>query len=105
VPILVSASLEIYLLPWAKTIGLDQVIGTRLAVQNGLLTGRIIGQNCYGAEKVKRLQAVLGDLSQYCIYAYGDSRGDRELLEIATCPYYRPWVRFQQRGSSLETFH
>ena len=103
--ILVSASLEIYLLPWAKTMGFDQVMGTRLAVRNGRLTGIIIGQNCYGAEKVKRLQAVLGELSQYCIYAYGDSRGDRELLEIANYPYYRPWARFQQRGSFLEMFH
>jgi phosphatidylglycerophosphatase C len=102
--ILVSASLEIYLLPWAKTMGFDQAIGTQLDVQNGRITGRILGRNCYGAEKVKRLQAVLGDLSQYCIYAYGDSRGDRELLEVANYPYYRPWVMSRERGSSLGIF-
>ncbi len=87
--ILVSASLEAYLVPWTKIIGIDQVIGTKLESQSGVLTGRIQGQNCYGKEKVERLTEVLGDLTQYCIYAYGDSRGDREMLNAATYPYYR----------------
>ncbi len=86
---LVSASLEAYLLPWALTMGFDQVTGTQLEVQNSRLTGRIFGKNCYGAEKVKRLKILLGDLSGYCIYAYGDSRGDIELLDVANYPYYR----------------
>ncbi len=87
--VLVSASLEAYLLPWANTMGFEQVIGTKLESRSGILTGRIQGKNCYGEEKVRRLQALMGDLSQYCIYAYGDSRGDRELLDIADYPYYR----------------
>ena len=87
--VLISASLEAYLLPWAQTMSFDQATGTQLEVQNGFLTGRILGKNCYGIEKVKRLKALLGDLSQYCIYAYGDSRGDRELLDAADSPYYR----------------
>ncbi len=73
-----------HLLPWAKTRGFDQVMGNRLAVRNSRFTGRIVGQNCYEAEKAKRLQAELGDLSQYCIYAYGDSSGDRELTPLST---------------------
>ncbi|MEO1374327.1 MAG: HAD-IB family hydrolase [Cyanobacteria bacterium J06635_10] len=87
--ILVSASLEAYLVPWANIIGIDQVIGTKLESQSGVLSGRIQGNNCYGKEKVERLTEVLGDLSQYCIYAYGDSRGDREMLDAATFAYYR----------------
>lgn len=87
--ILVSASLEAYLLPWARIIGIDQVIATKLESQSGILTGRIQGKNCYGPEKVERLTEVLGDLNQYSIYAYGDSRGDREMLDAATFPYYR----------------
>ena len=87
--VLVSASLEAYLLPWVKTMGFDQATGTQLEVQKGFLTGRILGKNCYGKEKVKPLRALLGDLSQYCIYAYGDSRGDRELLDVSNYPYYR----------------
>jgi phosphatidylglycerophosphatase C len=34
------------------------------------------------------LRAVLG-VDVYDVYAYGDSRGDRELLAMAQHPYYR----------------
>jgi phosphatidylglycerophosphatase C len=87
--LIVSASPEAYLLPWAKTMGFDRVISTRLEVREGRLTGRMLGKNCHGLEKVQRLQEFLEDLNGYCLYVYGDSKGDRELLKIAKYPYYR----------------
>ncbi|MEO0376098.1 MAG: HAD-IB family hydrolase [Cyanobacteria bacterium P01_A01_bin.17] len=87
--IVVSASLEAYLAPFAKAMEIDHVLGTQLVEHSGCLTGQIQGQNCYGPEKVRRLQALLGNLKRYCVYAYGDSRGDRELLAAANFPYYR----------------
>jgi len=90
--ILISASLEVYLRPWADQMGFDHIIGTQLEVSEGLLTGKIYDQNCYGKEKVARLQTLLGDLSQYCIYAYGDSNGDKELLAAANYSYYRSFI-------------
>ena len=87
--VLLSASLEAYLAPWAQTMGFNQVIGTQLAVQSGLITGRILGKNCYGREKVERLTTLLEDLSSYCLYAYGDSKGDQELLDCVHYPYYK----------------
>lgn len=87
--ILISASLEAYLVPWAKSMGIQQIIGTQLEVENGYLTGRILGKNCYGPEKVKRLKELRGDLSLYDLYVYGDSLGDKELLKIADHSYYR----------------
>jgi hypothetical protein len=50
------------------------------------LTGRLLGKNCYGPEKVQRLKTLLGSLEDYVIYTYGDSKGDRELLAIAQYP-------------------
>lgn len=87
--VVVSASPEVYLLPWAQSMGFSQVLGTRLEVKSGIVTGRILGKNCYGPEKVERLKAWLGDFSGYCLYAYGDSKGDRELLAAAKYAYYR----------------
>lgn len=87
--VLVSASLEAYLRPWGAAVGFDDVLATRLETEEGRLTGRLLGRNCYGEEKVARLQDLLGDISGHVIHAYGDSRGDRELLEIATYPHYR----------------
>ncbi len=97
--ILVSASPEVYLKQWAAMMAFDGVIGTQLEVSAGSITGRILGHNCYGPEKVCRMRAVLGDLEQYCIYAYGDSKGDRELLSVATYPYYQI---FSDQGSSCD---
>jgi HAD superfamily hydrolase (TIGR01490 family) len=91
--VVLSASLEAYLLPWGEKMGFDQVISTRLEVKSGIVSGRILGKNCYGIEKVERLKAYLGDLSGYCLYAYGDSLGDRELLNSANYPYYRTFDR------------
>ncbi|BAW80569.1 HAD-superfamily hydrolase [Candidatus Nitrosoglobus terrae] len=88
--ILVSASLELYLKPWANKIGFTAVLGSRLELTiDGLVTGRLNGENCYGDEKIRRLTALLGDRRNYCLYAYGDSEGDQALLDYADYAYYR----------------
>ena len=87
----VSASPEFYLTPWAKGKGIEAVLATRLEVAEGVVTGRFNGANCWGQEKVRRLQEYVGDLGPYEIWAYGDSRGDKELLAVATHPYFRPF--------------
>ena len=46
-------------------------------------------KNCKGKEKVIRLEKYIKDsLDDYIIYAYGDSNGDKELLQIATYSYF-----------------
>jgi len=87
--IVISASLAVYLQPWIAQMGIDAVSGTDLVVEADRVTGKIRGNNCYGPEKVARLRSLLGDPSQFYVYAYGDSRGDRELLAIANAPHYR----------------
>jgi len=88
--VIISASLDVYLKPWANSVGIENVLCTSLEVdESDKLTGRLATANCYGAEKRRRLREWLGDSSRYCIYAYGDSRGDRELLEIADHSFYR----------------
>jgi phosphatidylglycerophosphatase C len=85
----ISASLDLYVRPWAVSAGFDDVIATHLETHDGCVTGRLLDGNCYGPEKVRRLAALLGDKSGYTLYAYGDSRGDRELLTCADHAYYR----------------
>ena len=88
--VVISASLEIYVRPWALKAGFDDVIATRLEKrEDGCITGRLSGANCFGVEKVRRLEALLGGTDDYTVYAYGDSRGDRELLSFADHAYYR----------------
>lgn len=95
--ILVSASLVHYLAPWATAAGFDHIIGSRLDTNDhGLVSGRLHGGNCFGAQKAERIREWLGN-RQAVIYAYGDSRGDRELLEMADHSYYRTMPRWEQR--------
>ena len=84
----VSASAEMWLSKWCEKMEI-KLISTKLEIENSNLTGKILGKNCYGIEKVKRIKEEI-DLDKYnLIFAYGDSRGDKEMLEIADYPYYR----------------
>ena len=88
--VVISASLELYVRPWAQRAGFDEVIATHLETrEDGRITGKLSGENCFGIEKTRRLQALLGARDGYTLYAYGDSRGDRELLSLADYAYYR----------------
>lgn len=81
--VVVSASPELYVAPVARRMGFAAALGTRLEIgADGRLTGRLAGANCRGPEKVRRLKEWLGE--EACtVVAYGDSRGDRELLAFA----------------------
>jgi phosphatidylglycerophosphatase C len=91
--VLVSASPELYVSPIGRRLGFDAVLATRLEVGgDGRLTGRLVGANCRGPEKVVRLREWRGDTLTVA-YAYGDSTGDREMLAMATTS-----IRIGRRG-------
>lgn len=82
--VLVSASLDVYLEPWARAAGFDHVLASRLELDGkGKITGRLAGGNCHGEGKVARVKRLLADHEVAHIDAYGDSRGDREMLAMA----------------------
>lgn len=69
-----------------------EVIGTQIEVSRGIVTGRFVTPNCYGQEKVRRLeQALTAPRSHYEIIAFGDSRGDKELLAYADEAHFKPF--------------
>ncbi|MGJ7527475.1 HAD family hydrolase [Variovorax sp. GB1P17] len=88
--VLVSASPSLYLNVWAAQAGFDAVLATELEFIDDRFTGRLASPNCWGPQKVARLKQWLGDGERPAtVYAYGDSRGDREMLAWAD----RPWLR------------
>ena len=87
--ILLSASPELYLRVWAAERGVREVLGTKLQIIDGRLTGALDGYNCKGEEKVHRLTDHLGPLINYRIYAYGDSPSDCAHLNLVAHPFYR----------------
>src|SRR5688572_17308069 len=88
--LLLSASPELYLVPWARHYGISTVLGTQL----DLSAGRILGRNCHGEEKIARLESLLGPLSKYDLHIYADASSDLPLLERATHRYWRSFDHF-----------
>lgn len=86
--VIVSASIEEWILPWARAKGL-KVIATKPEVVDGVLTGHFATANCYGPEKASRIEEQY-DLELFDhVFAYGDSRGDREMIALADEKHYR----------------
>ncbi len=88
--LVVSASCEAWLAPFCEAHGLE-LVATRLEVRDGLVTGRLASANCNGVEKVNRIRALLDPAGYAEIHAYGDSPGDRPMLDLATERHWRPF--------------
>ncbi|MFC2511647.1 haloacid dehalogenase-like hydrolase [Prevotella denticola] len=90
--VIISASIDNWVRPFFDGIGGNiNILGTQIEVSNGRLTGRFISKNCYGQEKVRRLTALYPERENYELIAFGDSRGDRELLAYADKAFYKPF--------------
>lgn len=88
--ILVSANLDVYLQPWSLKEGFHDLLCSNLQInEKGEMTGLLEDKNCRGAEKTKRLLELLGNRKNFILYAYGDSAGDKEMLQMADYPFYR----------------
>lgn len=86
--VLVSASIENYLKLFSEEHNMD-LICTKLETLADRLTGKFQTPNCYGPEKVNRILSEI-ELSDYDqVLVYGDSRGDNEMMELATQRFYR----------------
>jgi len=86
--LIVSASIDNWVKPFFSNV---TVLGTQVEIKEGRLTGRFLTKNCYGQEKVNRILAQYPNRETYYLTAYGDSRGDREMLAFADESYYKPF--------------
>lgn len=87
--IVISASIDNWIRPWAIKNGFHEVISTIPEVKNGVLTGKFQSRNCYGEEKVNALLKRYPNRKDYYLVVYGDSKGDIELLTIADKSFYK----------------
>ena len=85
--VLASASLDVYVEPWARRTGFHRTLATRLAfAASGCFDGRFDGDPCWGVEKLRRLRQVEPALEDSTLVVYGDGRGDAALLGAADVP-------------------
>ena len=90
--VIVTASPETTVAPFARRLGADRLLGTPLVFSDdGRVVGMEAADNCRGEEKVRRLRDAFGPELRLAA-AYGDTSGDREMLAIAEQPGYRVFV-------------
>jgi phosphatidylglycerophosphatase C len=81
--VIVTASPDLIVAPFARGLGADLLIGTRLEFDTaGGVTGEFVGPNCRGLEKVLRLRETFG-VDVELEAAYGDTDGDLDMLALA----------------------
>lgn len=81
--VIVTASPEITVAPFARRLGAEALLGTHLVFDgHDRVTGAFAGPNCRGEEKVRRLRAAYGD-DLHLTAAYGDTSGDTEMIAVA----------------------
>lgn len=98
--LLASASLMVYLRPWAEKRGFHGVCGAELEIdEKGMITGKIRGNNGFGQEKLEAVAAWLNGKKPPLTYAYGDSQGDKELLEWADIKIFKGQELSESRAS------
>ena len=87
--VIVTASPDLVVAPFARGLGADDLIGTPLEFDvEDRATGAFASANCRGPEKVVRLRSRFGPELRVRA-AYGDTSGDTEMLAIAEDAYFR----------------
>ena len=96
--VIVTASPEITVAPFARRLGAEGLLGTHLTFDaDGRITGAFSGANCRGEEKVRRLHEAFGPGLKLTA-AYGDTSGDAEMLAIAGHAGFREFRGRPGRG-------
>jgi len=86
--VVVTASFSIWVKPWCDLHQFD-LIATGYDTRQDKLSGFIKGKNCHGDEKVKRINEKFNLVEFGEIYAYGDSRADIKMLNLADVKYLK----------------
>jgi phosphatidylglycerophosphatase C len=83
--VVVTASPSHFVDALARRLGIDAVVATELEVVDGCVSCRFVGRNCRAEEKLRRLEAWLGDRDVE-LHAYGNSPDDDPMLARADHP-------------------
>lgn len=88
--VIVSASPENWLTYWCDAVGL-KCIATKMVISDQKITGKLDGLNCHGIEKVRRIKEAY-DLENYsAVYCYGDTVGDKPMLQLGNYRFFKPF--------------
>jgi phosphatidylglycerophosphatase C len=79
--ILATAAMDVIADPIGRTLGFDDIVSTRTHwTAEGRVSGNFDGENCYGEEKLRRVNLILGDFAPSKTLAYSDHVTDLPIL-------------------------
>ncbi len=86
--VLLSSALPYFCNPIAEYLGMDDVVCSRLEVNNGYFTGNPINKLVFGEEKAARMKAYchVNNFSLTSTWYYGDAYSDRFILQSVGHP-------------------
>jgi phosphatidylglycerophosphatase C len=88
--VIVSASASHWIAAWCNDCQV-KLIATELEIINNKVTGKLKNSNCHGKEKVRRIKEAFTLADYSAVYCYGDTKGDKPMLELATFAFYKPF--------------
>ena len=91
--VIVTASLDLWIKPWCRQMGYDYLC-SHIEIVNGKITGKIIGENCRGVEKVNQIKKHYILKGYNKIFVHGDSKQDMEMLRLGTDSFYK-WEKMR----------
>ena len=77
-------AIDFYLREIQRRIGVDAFVGNRLDIQDGVLTGKVVGEILDAEGKARQLRHRQSQFGADFTVAVGDGANDRPLLEAAT---------------------
>ncbi|KUJ56264.1 HAD-IB family hydrolase [Chryseobacterium aquaticum] len=86
--LIVTASLDIWTKPFAEKLQM-KLVATQAEFKNGIFTGNFIGKNCNGEEKLERIKTEINGAKYDKIIAFGDTSGDKPMLQWADEGHYQ----------------
>lgn len=100
---LISASPEFYLEELYNIKEVDLIIGTRFSFEGGRFRRKMVGKNCKGEEKVRRLKEYLKEnnikVNFKDSYMFSDSLSDRPLLDLVGKGYL---INYKKENKDFE---
>lgn len=85
---IVTASLDIWVKPFAENLNLN-LLATHAEFKNDVFTGNFVGKNCNGDEKRCRIEKEFVGKKFDKTIAFGDTKGDRQMMAWADESHYR----------------
>jgi phosphatidylglycerophosphatase C len=81
--VLLSASPDLYVPRIGRSLGFEHVLCTEIQWREDRLAGTLVGANCRGEEKLRRLNWLRSQYPELPIVAYGNSAADLDHMRHA----------------------